>query len=169
MTANTGKHLYNRGWLGLIPLIGAFIGVGLIILGIFRYKDKRLIFIGVAACMFTVVVYSSLIYFSWYTKAGKTQWAELAKKELTSLVKDIEFYKLQHGAYPDSLPQLSPQSNIVWIYDPLFAGKKKQFNYVKVDDRYKVFSSGIDNIPGTSDDLYPNISFTDSSKIGLIH
>ena len=45
----SGSHLYGRGFLGLIPLIGAFIGVGLILLGTFKYKNKKLALIGVAA------------------------------------------------------------------------------------------------------------------------
>lgn len=59
----SGKHLYKRGWLGLIPLVGAVVGLILILLGKFRYKDRRLIIIGCSAVLFTVAVYSGIYFY----------------------------------------------------------------------------------------------------------
>jgi hypothetical protein len=42
------------------------------------------------------------------------------------------------------------------------------FNYERVGDKYRLFSSGEDGIPNTEDDLFPQVTITDSSKIGLI-
>jgi hypothetical protein len=165
----TGKHLYKRGWLGLIPLVGAFAGAALIALGIFRYRDRKLALIGAAGCLFTVLIYSAMFWFFFRSQTGREEWSEMAKKELRSLVKDIEFYKLQYGVYPDSLEQLNSRDDIVWIHDPLSPGSKAKFNYIRIGSRYKVFSSGLDNLPGTGDDLYPGIIVPDSSKIGLIY
>lgn len=61
-TSKTAKHLYRRGWLGLIPLIGAVVGIGLICLGIFKYRDRKLTLIGVSAVLFTVIFYTVLFY-----------------------------------------------------------------------------------------------------------
>ncbi len=42
------------------------------------------------------------------------------------------------------------------------------YNYEKIGDKYSLFSSGQDGIPNTKDDLFPQVTITDSSKIGLI-
>lgn len=42
------------------------------------------------------------------------------------------------------------------------------FEYQRVGRRYELFSSGLDRIPNTSDDLYPKVSGKLVGKIGLI-
>jgi len=42
------------------------------------------------------------------------------------------------------------------------------YNYKKIGDKYLLFSSGQDGIPNTKDDLFPQVTITDSSKIGLM-
>jgi len=98
-TPITQRPPYLIGLLCLIPFIGAFVGLGLILYGIFEYKDKCLIFI-----------------------------------------------------------LLSRNS----------VNKKTKFNYKRVGSKYYLFSSGIDGIPNTSDDIYPTITAADSTKFGLI-
>ena len=90
--------------------------------------------------------------------------------QLNSLVKNIEFYKLQNGVYPDSLKQLLIDDKVAPIHDPIAGMKSKRdnyFNYRKVNDNYTLFSSGPDGIPNTKDDLYPIIIINDSSRIGF--
>ena len=168
---NPAKHLYGRGWLGLIPLVGGFVGIGLILLGIFKYRDKKLILIGMLALSFTVALYGSLFYFTEYSETGRKQWAKFSATYLNNLVEDIEFYKTKNGSYPDSLEQLVKGDKLTPIYDPLlhFQSKRdKKFNYKRLGNKYILFSSGIDNIANTSDDIFPTITFPDSSKFGLI-
>ncbi|HMG81934.1 MAG TPA: hypothetical protein VK559_02780 [Ferruginibacter sp.] len=168
-TVNDGRHLYKRGWLCLIPLIGAFIGFGLFILGIVKYKNIKLILIGLGGVLFTVAIYGLMFYVTMYSKAGRQNSAELAKIQLNDVMKSVEFYKLQSGTYPDSLPQILDHNNIVDIYDPIASFRNsRQFNYKKIGNKYTLFSSGVDLIPNTNDDIYPNAVFLDSSKIGLI-
>lgn len=85
--------------------------------------------------------------------------------------KNIEFYKIQHGKYPDSLPQLLKDDEFAPIYDRTRASrlgsKLPLFNYEKVGDKYVLFSSGPDGVPNTKDDLHPTLAL-DSSKVGLI-
>jgi len=164
---NSGRHLYRRGWLGLIPLIGLCVGIGLLLLGIVRYKDKKLIWIGIAAIFFTVAVYGSIILYSNSDNARK-QWASAEPGLLNNIVKDIEFYKLQRGQYPYNLNQLRQYDPYILLTDPLSAralSEKKEYNYEKIDNRYTLFSSGIDKIPRTADDIFPSV---DTSNIGLI-
>lgn len=171
---NPAKHLYGRGWLGLIPLVGGVVGIGLILLGIFKYQDKKLILIGSFALLFTIGVYGSLSYYTFYSEAGGKNVVPITQVWLNDLIKDVEFYKLKNGVYPDSLEQLQNLSNneVVFVYDPMLfsrpGAKQKKFNYHKIGNKYTLFSSGLDKMPGTPDDIYPSVALSDSSKIGLI-
>ena len=99
--------------------------------------------------------------------------AKISERFINSLVRDIEYYKLKNGSYPNSLEQLSSNDNIVQIYDPILTRRpganETKFNYKKTGDTYILFSSGLDRIANTKDDIYPteslnNISKPDSSK-----
>ena len=98
----------------------------------------------------------------------------ITKVWLNDLIKDVEFYKLKNGAYPDSLEQLQNLRNneVVFIDDPIVSrrpeAKNTKFNYQKIGDKYTLFSNGLDKIPGTPDDIYPSLILQDSDKIGLI-
>lgn len=175
MKTNTksAKHVYGRGWLGLIPLVGGFVGIGLIILGVFKYRDRKLIIIGAADLFFTVAIYSSMFYYFMYSDTAAKGFAQTSQMFLNGVVKELEFYKLKNGSYPDSLEQLPRNSDIFSIYDPLLSRrpgtKNTKFYYKKRGDTYILFSSGIDRIPNTKDDIYPtetlnNISKTDTTK-----
>jgi len=100
----------------------------------------------------------------------KQGFAEISKMQINELVMHIEFYKLQHGHYPDNLPQLQEADGLVPITDAAIGMQTKivYYNYEKIGEKYTLFSSGMDGIPGTGDDFYPQISIPDSNKIGLI-
>lgn len=169
---NSAKHLYSRGWLGLIPLIGGFVGIGLILLGILRYKDRKLVIIGISALAFTVLVYGSLIYYFKYSEQFRKDYSIFSQPQMNSLIKSIEFYKTMNGAYPDSLEQIVATDKLIMINDPILAGEpainKRMFYYKKIGTKYTLFSSGIDRVPYTKDDIFPSPAFFDSTKTGLI-
>jgi hypothetical protein len=161
---------YLLGLLGIIPLVGFFVGLGLTLYGILKYKDKLLIIIGVICMAFTVAVYSSLFYIGFKSDFGKKGWEQHAQIELNSLIKDIEFFKIEYGTYPDSLAQLKKKNQIIFINDPTQSTKNKKkayYNYKNLGDKYLLFSSGIDGIPNTKDDIYPQVQ-TENTKIGWI-
>jgi hypothetical protein len=165
------KPPYLLGLICLIPLIGAFVGLVFIILGTTRFKDKWFTLIGVFGIVFTIIIYSSLFYASKHSSVFTKGFKELSQMQLNSLVKNIEFYKLQNGQYPDSLQQLTKDDNSVFIYDAIQSNQQRKnnlYNYSKVGEKYKLFSSGEDGIPNTKDDLYPQLTAKESSKIGLI-
>ena len=117
------------------------------------------------------MIYSSVFLFLKYGKLPKEGFTNVSQMQLNRLVKDVEFYKLQNGQYPDSLQQLKEDDKLISIDDPIDAfGSKgwKPFNYKKVGEKYLIFSSGIDGIPYTKDDLFPTIEINDSSKIGFL-
>jgi hypothetical protein len=165
------KPPYLLGLLCLLPLIGAFVGLGLLLYGLLKYKDKWLSIIGAAGIAWTIIVYSSLFYAGTHASVFKKGFEEISQMQLNSLVKNIEFYKLAHGTYPDSLQQLLKDDQLAPIYDAVQGMSTKAnsyYSYQKTGDKYLLFSSGQDGIPNTKDDLFPQVTITDSSKIGLI-
>lgn len=168
---NLSKPPYLLGLLGFIPLAGFFVGIGLLLYGIIKYKDKKLILIGIFCITFTVLIYSSLYYIGFVSDLGKSGWDKHAEMELTTLVKHIEFYKIENGKYPDSLQQLENKNEIIFLEDPTQIQKQKKnktnyFNYKNLGDKYLLFSSGNDGIPNTKDDIYPKIK--SNKNIGWI-
>ena len=167
-TTNSGRHLYSRRWLGLIPLIGAFVGFHFILLGLITYRDRKLVFIGLASIAWTVFLYASLYYVSNYGKIGRDLNTQEAQMNLNGLLSDIEFYNLQNGHYPEDLRQVENNNKLVSIWDPFSAkqfGDRKMFNYQRDDKHYSLFSVGPDMIPNTEDDIYPSV---DTKRTGWI-
>jgi len=165
------KPPYLLGLLCLIPLVGAFVGVGLLFYGLLKYKDKWLSIIGASGIAWTIIVYSTLFYTGTHSPIFKKGFEDISQMQLNSLIKNIEFYKLVHGHYPDNLQQLLEDDKLTPIYDAAQGMNTKEnsyYNYQKSGDRYLLFSSGQDGIPNTKDDLFPQVTITDSSKIGLI-
>lgn len=165
------KPPYLLGLLGLIPLVGAFVGLGLLLYGLLKYKDKWLSIIGAAGIVWTIVVYSALFYAGTHASIFKKGFADISQMQLNSLVKNIEFYKLEHGQYPENLQQLLNEDKLAPINDPiqgLLTKENSYYNYKKIGDKYLLFSSGQDGVPNTKDDLFPQVTITDSSKIGFI-
>ncbi len=88
-------------------------------------------------------------------------------------MKEIEIYKIENEEYPDSLQQLLFQNIHTQIKDPisqhLFSKKFTYFYYRKIDtNHYTLFSAGFDQIPNTLDDIYPDLSWQELKKFGLV-
>lgn len=164
---------YLLGLLGLIPLLGVFVGIALILYGIIKYRSEWLVAIGIGCIAFTFLVYSSLLY---YTKSSgildkSSQY--LTKKELYELTRDIEFYRLVYGHYPDSLSDLLVLDSNIMIQDIVITLRNTDttsttFFYQKNGAQYILKSKGMDRKINTKDDLYPEIKINDSSHIGLV-
>src|SRR6186713_2352289 len=102
----------------LIPFIGGIIGLGLLLYGLLKYKDKWLSIIGAAGIVWTIIVCATFFYVGMHTSIFKKGFADISQMQLTSLIKNIEFYKLEHGQYPDSLIQLLNDDKLAPINDP---------------------------------------------------
>ena len=155
------KPPYGLGLLGLIPLVGFFVGIGLTLYGIIKYKDKKLIIIGIACMAFTVIAYSTLFYVGFKSDFGNNGWEKHAQMQLNTLVKHVEYYKLENGTYPDSLQQLENENEFVFIFDPtqpMKKGENRYYNYKNLGDKYLLFSSGKDGISNTEDDIFPEVN-----------
>ncbi len=93
------KPPYLLGLLCLIPLVGAFVGLGLLLYGLLKYKDKWLSIIGAAGILWTIIIYSTLFYAGKNATVFKKGFEDISQMQLNSLVKNIEYYKLTHGQY----------------------------------------------------------------------
>lgn len=165
MSAKKPKPPYLIGVLCLFPLIGSVVGVMLILYGIFKYKNRWLTLIGIFGIIFSISIYEAGNYVIKHTDTFNKGFIQMDKNTLNILVKEVEFYKIQNGSYPDSLEQLKSNN----LFDPLMSGSKnsQKFNYKRVGNKYSIFSSGLDQVTDTKDDIYPTI-LIDTNKIGLI-
>ena len=87
--------MYKFGFLGLIPLVGFFTGLYYFILGLAKYKNRKLAIIGLLGMLFSVGIYGSMFYYMLYSDAGRRAMAEGGKTLMNSLVSEIELYKLK--------------------------------------------------------------------------
>lgn len=166
---NQDKPPYLLGLLGFIPLVGFFVGIGLTLYGLIKYKDIKLVIIGVFCMLFTVFVYSFMIFGLDKFDVVKEGHVKMAQLQINGLIKDIEFYKLENDNYPDSLEQLVNDESFVSIHDPIKgtnANGNDVFIYKNLGDKYLLFSVGLDGKPNTKDDIYPKIK--PNSKIGWV-
>ncbi len=165
--AGISKPNYSLGFLCLIPLIGGIAGLIFLLQGIFKYKDKWFAVIGLCGIIFTVCIYGSMFIYN-NSKAMHKEFIPIAQTQMNGLVKEIEYYKIEHGSYPDSLQQLEVKDDFTNIHDPVSPNLKHDiYNYHRIGNKYTLFSSGVDEVPGTADDIYPSLKI-DTSKIGLI-
>lgn len=166
------KPNYTIGLICLIPVVGAVAGIIFIVNGISNYKDKWFILMGLGGILFTLGISCFVFYYFDLEKEFRKGFTPTSQMQLNTLMKDVEFYKIKNGVYPDSLEQISKDDPMAWINDPLQPdqGNKKgtKFNYQKVGNHYYLFSSGLDGIPNTKDDIYPQVARSDSAKFGLI-
>lgn len=163
------KPPYLLGLLGFIPIFGFFVGIGLTFYGLLKYRDKKLVFIGVFCMLFTLFVYSFLYFGLQKFSKVKESWVELSQYQINELVKDIEYYKLQNDKYPDSLKQIVGKGEFVNIQDPvkgLKATEKDIFIYKNLGNKNLLYSVGLDDIRNTKDDIYPKVEI--NSKIGWV-
>lgn len=169
------KVIYYLLILSIIPFLGVLAACTILVLGIiviYRYKKVSVLAIGCLSIGISVAITSFLINYMGFNKSAQNGMAKVVLNQLNTLVTNIEFYKFQNGYYPDSLQQLkSSDLNGPIIEDPflIYSKSKDQLNfyYEKADSNYKLFSSGIDRTPNTTDDIYPDIK-PGKSKLGYI-
>ena len=167
------------GGLSFIPLLGFPFGIAALIWGLTTKKigGKKLALLGGAGILVTLVLYGSLFYFGFAKRGGMYDGlrAQLAQSNLDSLVQAVEFYRLQHGEYPESLKALQeslPKNSMVFVIDPTdvkFGGTPRYFYYERVGaDHYYLRGVGPDGLPFTSDDILPQVKLTPGAKLGLL-
>lgn len=170
--------LYILGGLAFIPLIGVPFGLFAIVAGIVTWKRGgwKLMLLGAGGIGFTVTLYSALFYFGFVQRGGvyDTLRGQLARQQLGSLVKTIEFHKLQHGTYPLTLNDLdlTDEGAIAIVdvtdmhADTMTSPRQYYYRYDTPTQTYVLFSVGADGVPYTADDILPDIRPIDMTRIG---
>ncbi|MFT4261029.1 MAG: hypothetical protein ACMXX9_01200 [Candidatus Woesearchaeota archaeon] len=162
------------GVVSFIPLLGFFVGIAAIVLGIIafkKYKNKLGIIglvLGILGVLSTILLYGSLFYFGFVQSGGvydDLRIRMVSEQNLPTTVNAIEAYKVRFGEYPESLENLSKISNDPFLVidqiqmaKSMFRdneGSSLTFYYQNNGDTYYLFSKGIDGIPFTDDDVFP--------------
>jgi len=158
------RKFYFLSLLCLFPILGIMIGIVLSCFAIFRFKSVSLFLVILAMTVGGIFVMKLdrdyLRNEMRYGKDSDNLNTLLAQDDLDEIAKSCETYKLKHGTYPDSLQQLEKENPLLSITDPLLdrnpeAHKFINFYYKKTDQGYILFSSGLDAVPNTRDDIYP--------------
>jgi hypothetical protein len=168
------------GGLSFIPLLGVLFGLIAIVWGLSarRRGGMKLVLVGAVGIGFTIVLYGALFYFGFSQRGGiyDDLRTKMAQNNLNSLVQSVEFYKLSHGEYPDSLETLKASLQkgsfeSLYVIDPrmLSVGKGGQyFYYRKVDaDHYYLRGVAPDGKPFSTGALVPQIT-SSGGKLGLL-
>ena len=156
------------GGISFIPLIGFFTGIAAVVTGIvdIRKNKSKLgvigLVLGIIGIIITVGMYAAIFYFGFVKRGGmydnlKT---DMAKTQLGGTINDLEAYKVRFGEYPQNLTELNLIANEPTYADPLQVNlnnnKDIYFYYENHGDFYYLFSRGIDGIPFTADDVFPD-------------
>jgi hypothetical protein len=167
------------GSLSFVPLFGVLFGLVAIVWGLSARKrgGGKLALVGAAGIAFSVLLYGGLFYFGFVQRGGLYDdlRAKLAQSNLNALVTSVEFYKLGHGEYPDTLDTLKASLKkdsieAITIIDPRVnaSGQTGQFYYKRVDaDHYYLRGVAPDGKPFSPGALVPEVTVT-SGKIGLL-
>lgn len=162
-------------WVGLIcviPLIGFFAALFFLIKGLFSYRNKGFVIVGIFGVLLNVGYFSMPFLMLRYNKQTIHGFEVMSQDKLNNLVGQIEIYKKLNGGYPDSLTELKTLNSQADLVDPLQIRRFRKdinnyYEYERIGDKYTIFSVGVDGIPHTQDDLYPIVN-SDSTNIGLI-
>lgn len=155
--------------LCMVPILGGIIGVISLILRLFFYRNGLLIIMGIAGLFFSYQ-YFNLKYHSTHGGPFDKPRIMAAKSRLRILFSQIEMYKEVNGFYPATLEGF--KKNGIDIIDPVQSihpdSSDHAFFYLKRDDRYFLFSKGLDGAAFTQDDILPNTDDFTTRKIGIV-
>ena len=138
-----GAFPFVLSGVSFIPLIGVLFGIICIAIALFSRKSnsKLLATLGGCGILVTVVLYGVILPYSSFL-LGKGEFSKLfephAKSAMTSLVRNIEYYKLQNSRYPNNLEELRTslkRGEMVFTFDvsgPLKMGEKPRDFYYKL-------------------------------------
>ena len=168
------------GVVSFIPLIGFFLGIAAIVLGIIDIKRNKSklgiigLILGIVGILITIGLYGSLFYFGFIKRGGiydELRTKTIQEQQLPNTINAIEAYKARFGKFPDKIEDLKQISNDPFIMvDQLqvlgqLSKKPKNevdnyFYYENREDYYYLFSKGIDGLPFSKDDVFPIINLS---------
>ena len=180
-----GKHgplPFVLAGISFIPLIGVPLGLICIAVAVVVRKDnsKLLGVLGACGILSTIVLYGvvlPLVGLMFSLGSHSSMFEPHARSILTTMVRHIEYYKLQNNRYPTDLAELRSSlkdGEMVFSFDvtgPLKMGESpREFHYEVINNgkQYVLFSIGADGKPFTKDDIHPLIDPTKDRAIGWV-
>lgn len=174
-----GTGAFVLSGISFIPLIGVIPGIICIINAIISRKEnsKKLGLIGFSGIMVTVILYGVILPSVFNSKDFGKNFEPHAISAMTSLVRHIEYFKLQNNEYPKSIEELRSnlkEGEMVFSFDmsgPVSMGKQQREFYYEVingGNNYLLFGIGQDATPFTNDDIYPLIDSEKDKNIGWV-
>jgi hypothetical protein len=182
MPKNDKKHnagAFVLAGVSFIPLIGVIPGLVCIVNALIRRvsNSKLLGGLGFAGVMVTVLIYGVILPNAFKSGKFSQGFEQHAISAMTSLVRNIEYFKLQNSRYPNSMEEIRAnlkEGEMLFTYDvsgPMTMGEQQRdFYYEVINDgnNYLLFGVGVDAAPFTADDIYPLIDKEKDKNIGWL-
>lgn len=153
-----GTHLV---WLSFIPAIGLIFGFVFFLRGISE-RNLRYFLIGISSFIFTSIFWIAFMIFMDATGKSNQTNIFVTKNNLNILTKELAYYKLKNGKFPENLEELKSQNKFLIFHETntsfnLFSESKIQyFYYQNQDSTYILRALGMDGKVFTDDDLIPD-------------
>lgn len=174
-----GAGAFVLAGISFIPLIGVLTGIICILNAIIsrRPNSKLLGLLGFCGIMLSVILYGVILPGMFKSTDFAKQFEPHAISAMTSLVRNIEYIKLQSGVYPQSMEKVRAnlkEGEMVFSYDvsgpPTIGEVQRDFYYEVINDgrNYLLFGIGADATPFTEDDIYPLIDPAKDKNIGWV-
>ena len=165
--------------MSFIPMIGVLFGSIALIWGACssNKEAKKLVVLGACGIGFNAILIGMLVYYLFIQKGALLTpvVSERETVQLTSLVKSVEFYRVQHGHYPESLQKLnddsSPTSVVASTSLFVITHDFARIHYELKDSdqtHYYLLNVGKDGKPFTGDDVVPSLQLAPGSQVGLL-
>lgn len=184
-TQENNKHnigAFMLAGVSFIPsYVGIFAGIVCIINAAFTRTSNSMLLgsLGLGGLIFNLVIFPTILtlqemYEGDFFKGRAFE--PHAISAMTSLIRNIEYIKMQSGSYPKSMTEIRENlkdGEMVVTHDvsASFAQEHpKGFFYELINDgnNYILFGIGIDGIPFTEDDIYPIIDPHKDRNIGWV-
>lgn len=177
--AKHGTGAFVLAGVSFIPLIGVFAGIICIINALVSRKtnSKLLGGLGFSGIIVSIILYGVVLPNMFNSVNFSKQFEPHAVSAMTSLVRHVEYYKLQNNRYPNSMEELRSnlkEGEMVFSFDvsgPISMGQRQRdFHYEVINDgtNYLLFGIGADAVPFTEDDIYPLIDANKDKNIGWL-
>lgn len=174
-----GTGAFVLSGISFIPLIGVIPGIICVINALVSRKEnsKKLGLIGFSGIVVTFILYGVILPSVFNSKDFGKNFEPHAISAMTSLVRHIEYFKLQNNEYPKSIEELRSnlkEGEMVFSYDmsgPMSMGKQpREFYYEVINNgnNYLLFGIGQDATPFTADDIFPLIDSEKDKNIGWV-
>ncbi|MGB6084265.1 hypothetical protein [Moheibacter sp.] len=148
-------------WYSFIPLIGFIFGIVFFARGIFDRHLKNFL-IGILSFIFSGITFWCFLFFMDNTGKNTGSDTYRNKNNLNQIVKELAYYKLKNGKFPDTLDSLKIQTNFIILVEietslnPFSDLEIREIYYENRDSTFILRTLGPDGKPFTEDDILPD-------------